>query len=541
VPSGWKDYLDFLERSPYSLQLMTASLEPEAPIEGRRSFSIRPDQLGYTLFPFQQRILERIAGNALIVGLPTGLGKTYLAGAFIAKESSDRPARVLFLTPSVPLGIQQTLFARRMMRLDGAYFISGSIPPERRRSLNVWNAGFAVTTPQTFYNDVLSRFSSEIECAKRSGDPVRFLEGTFSDEGFVFPYDIVVADECHGYVGETDGYSVLLAAKADQRRILALSATPQLHAPGRLQELKRIFGQIETFSVEEPEIKQHMPERVIAAVPVPVPPQLIAIYTQLGNVVQAYQTKVKRAYGPAHLRGYCRRHPLCTLLLALRIMRFRLVEDGASSIQNYTTWKIPELNRPVKELGWKSICGMYRSISSKEQNHKFDAVMRLLGSREFGKAIIFIESVEAAEQLGVMLQGRYGMEEVAVLVGKGGMSMEQQASALIQFKERARILVCTSIGEEGLDIPAAEIEIWVDPPSNPKKWIQRFGRILRQSGGKKTAKTYALVSYRTHERNKLLGTKRRVERVYGFTQSLVEEPLPKAASKKGQERLTKYI
>ena len=84
------------------------------------------------------------------------------------------------------------------------------------------------------------------------------------------------------------------------------------------------------------------------------------------------------------------------------------------------------------------------------------------------------------------------------------MSMDQQASALHHFKEQARVLVCTSVGEEGFDIPTADIEVWVDPPSNPRKWIQRFGRILCQPGDKKLARIYALVGMGTHERARAL-------------------------------------
>ena len=141
--------------------------------------------------------------------------------------------------------------------------------------------------------------------------------------------------------------------------------------------------------------------------------------------------------------------------------------------------------------------------------------------------------------MAAMLHKGYGMEDVAVLVGKGSMTMDQQASALMQFRERAKILVCTSVGEEGLDIPTADIEVWMDPPSNPRKWIQRFGRILRQPGDKKLARIYALVSMRTHEKRKLLGVMKRAEKIYGFTQKLeskVPKPLPK-----GQEALSQYL
>jgi ERCC4-related helicase len=537
-PEGWKSYLEYLDGSSYSMDLFTSNLSPAEAIRERQW--VKVEGMKYSLFPFQQKILDRIGGDALVVGLPTGLGKTYVAGAYIARESAKDPCRVLFITPSIPLGVQQTLFARKMLGLGEACFISGSIHPDRRRALKVWNAGFVVTTPQTFYNDVLKGYAHAISAAKAREDAVGYLRESFRESGFSFPYTILVADECHGYIGETDGYSILLAAKAGGSHILALSATPQLHAPSRLRELKKVFGQIEVFSVEEPEIKVHMPERVIGMIPLDPPPRLLSVYYQLSDVVKSYQDKAKRLYGPQHARGFCNRHPLCILLIALRVMRTRLVEDGASSVFKYGNWKLRELNRPLKELDGKTIYEVYREALKLNFNHKLSATLRILEGERYKKAIVFVESVEAAKQLGSMLHKKRGMEDVAVLVGKGGMNMEQQASALLQFRDKASILVCTSIGEEGLDIPVADIEVWVDPPSNPKKWIQRFGRILRQSGGKKTAKIYALVTSKTHEKNKLLKVKAKVEGVYGFTQRVEEEVLPGPLPKE-QKTLSQFF
>lgn len=535
---GWKDYLTFLDGSSYSVQLLTSSLAPTQPIQEAQS--VRVEALSYTLWPFQQKILSRIGGDTLILGLPTGLGKTCIAGAYLLRESSQKRLRALFLTPSLPLGVQQALFAQRMLNLKNACFISGNIPPEKRRALKVWNAGFAVSTPQTFYNDVLSRFSLSLEEARRVEEPMQLLAKAFDDAGFTFPYDVVVADECQGYIGETDGYSILLSAKASGSRILALSATPQLHAPRRLEELRKIFDKIEVFSVDDPEIKQYVPERVVVLVKVYAPSNLLNVYAQLGRVIQTYQGRIRMIYGPEHLRKYCKEHGLCVWLLALKMLKFRLVEDGASSVLGYGTWKVKELHQPVQMLDGKSVYEAYREAVKEGFNHKIFSAMSILRQELFEKAIVFMESVEAAKQLGAMLQKSYGLEDVAVLVGKGSMSMEQQASALLQFKERARILVCTSIGEEGLDIPTADIEVWLDPPSNPKKWIQRFGRILRQSGGKKTAKIYALVTSKTHEKNKLLKVKAKVEGVYGFTQRVEEEVLPGPLPKE-QKTLSQFF
>ncbi|MEM4721136.1 MAG: helicase-related protein [Candidatus Methanomethylicaceae archaeon] len=533
--NGWKKYLEFLENSIYSTELIASSLAPSHKIEKEQRSTVK---IGYSLYPFQQRILEKVMGDALIIGLPTGLGKTYLAGAFLARETVQYPKRILFLTPSIPLGVQQTLFARNNLGVQEAYLISGTLPPGRRKSLGVWNAGYIVTTPQTFFNDFLAEHEQEIREAKKSEDPVSALREYMP--AYKFPFDILVADECHGYIGETDGYSILLSAKACGAKILALSATPQLHAPSRLLELKRIFGQIEVFSINDPDIRSFLPERSITIVRLYVPQKLLMVYNQLAKVIRDYRERVKSAYGSQHLKGYCKKHPLCVSLLALRIMRSRIVEDGASSVLNYGIWRVRELRQSFKELGGRSIYDLYREALKSSFNHKFAATKEILKRKSFEKAIVFVESVECAKQLGTILHGVYGLEDVAVLVGKGSMSMEQQASALLQFKERARILVSTSIGEEGLDIPVADLEVWMDPPSNPKKWIQRFGRILRHSGKKKVASIYALISLMTHERRKLLSVMRRVEKVYGFTQFVREEDLARMPEK-GQKEITGYL
>jgi len=331
-----------------------------------------------------------------------------------------------------------------------------------------------------------------------------------------FPFDVVIADECQRYVGQTDGYSILLAARSCGVQILALSATPQLHAPQRFMELRRIFSKIKTFSIDAPGIKEHMPERVLVIETIQPPIGLMKVYDVLNELSLEYSSRIRRMYGPEHPR-YCSRHPLCRALLALRMLRNRIMEDGASSVEQYETWSFRDLSVKRKTLG-KSVHDLYLEALEEKRNHKLEAAVQALSRETFSKAIIYVESVEAAKELGVILQAKYGVDEAACLIGKGGMSMDQQASALIHFREKARTLVCTSVGEEGLDIPTADLEVWVDPPSNPRKWIQRFGRILRQPGDKKIAKTIAIISGGTHERARLMSVMRKVESIYKFTQ-----------------------
>ena len=169
--------------------------------------------------------------------------------------------------------------------------------------------------------------------------------------GFVeeFPFNVVVADECQRYIGETDGYSTLLAARACGVRILALSATPQLHAPQRLRELRKVFDEIKTFGVDDPGIREHIPERPLVVEQVETPPKLMRVYHALSELVRVYAFRIRKMYGPRHPRN-CSKHPLCRAQLAVMMLRMRLVEDGASSVQGYGTWRFRDLRNRRKSL-----------------------------------------------------------------------------------------------------------------------------------------------------------------------------------------------
>jgi len=53
---GWKDYLAFLDESPYSMRLLTSSLAPDQPISTPQEV----EALNYTLWAFQQKILDKM-------------------------------------------------------------------------------------------------------------------------------------------------------------------------------------------------------------------------------------------------------------------------------------------------------------------------------------------------------------------------------------------------------------------------------------------------------------------------------------------------
>jgi len=81
------------------------------------------------------------------------------------------------------------------------------------------------------------------------------------------------------------------------------------------------------------------------------------------------------------------------------------------------------------------------------------------------------------------------------------------------------------------------VEIWLDRPSNPKKWIQRFGRILRQPGDKKIA-SLRVDFHENPRKKKFLTVKKDTERIYKFAQKLKSTTMPFVP--KGQRTLLEY-
>ncbi len=68
---------------------------------------------------------------------------------------------------------------------------------------------------------------------------------------------------------------------------------------------------------------------------------------------------------------------------------------------------------------------------------------------------------------------------------KMGVTQKQQIETVKRFRAGDHnILVATSVGEEGLDIPSANLAIFYEPVPSPLRSIQRRGRVGRASIGR---------------------------------------------------------
>ncbi len=106
------------------------------------------------------------------------------------------------------------------------------------------------------------------------------------------------------------------------------------------------------------------------------------------------------------------------------------------------------------------------------------------------KIIVFAHYVDLAEEIA---------KSVSALLLTGDMDKSRREYILSRFKQmKYGVLVVTTVGDEGLDIPDASVGILVAGTGSRRQFIQRLGRLLRPKEGKK-AVLYEIVVRGTSE------------------------------------------
>lgn len=97
--------------------------------------------------------------------------------------------------------------------------------------------------------------------------------------------------------------------------------------------------------------------------------------------------------------------------------------------------------------------------------------------RKGNKIIVFAHYVDLAEDIANSVGG---------LLLTGDVDKGRRDLILSRFKQmRSGVLVVTTVGDEGLDIPDASVGILVAGTGSRRQFIQRLGRLLRPKEGKK--------------------------------------------------------
>ena len=449
---------------------------------------------------YQQTILATASNKNTLVVLPTGLGKTYIFLMLAAQRISKFPdSKILMLGPTKPLINQYyNLFLKHLDidEKDLAIF-TGQVKPEKRQEL--WEKSKIIfSTPQGLENDIISNKISLKDVS------------------------LICFDEAHRAIGD---YSYVWIAKQYNKQakndlILALTASPGSNAEKIADVCKNLYiKDVEIRTDDDPDVKPYIKEINIKWVHVELPTYFSSVLRYLKNCYKSKIELIKQYVKLSHpvetkrdilaLQGQLLSNikefkdiesmkAISLLAEAMKIQHAQemLESQGVTPLLDYMeelvskakTTKTKAVKNLVADLNFKSALILARNLKeSKIEHPKYDELKKILKENKNKKIIIFSQYRDSISNL--VKEIKKLDIKVEMFVGKQkkkgtGLSQKQQISLIEKFKnDEFNVLVMSSVGEEGLDIPSVDMVIFYEPVPSAIRTIQRRGRTGRQDKG----------------------------------------------------------
>jgi len=449
---------------------------------------------------YQVNIARACLERSTLVVLPTGMGKTVVAAMVIAEVLRRKGGKVLFLAPTKPLVEQHAASLRKVLIVDRiALFTGEATSPEERELL--WRENkIIVSTPQVIRNDVRAERISLDEVS------------------------LVVFDEAHRAVGDYAYVDVAATYKeVPGRLVLGMTASPGSSA----EKILEVCGNLGITAVEirteyDPDVVPYLHDLEVQRIPVEAPDVSKEIRTLLQVVLEEQVERLKKI-------GFLAGKPKVSLkdLLAAGDEARKRLDSGVRDGRLYgamTAQAIAMKANHAMELAETQGLGSLRSYFDKmeaETKSKADVqflkhakvqeaiklaresdvehpklaktgwvVREQFMKKPDSKVIVFAHYRETADRVTQELARIPGLRPVR-FVGQAshgndiGLSQKEQVEILEKFKAgEVNVIVATSIGEEGLDIPQVDLVVFYEPVPSEIRTIQRRGRTGRSAAGR---------------------------------------------------------
>jgi Fanconi anemia group M protein len=467
---------------------------------------LRPHSVERRLFQLD------LAASALqastLVVLPTGLGKTVVA-LMVLLARLER-GRVLFLAPTRPLVEQHASFLKGALKDESLVaFLTGETSPEDR-ALAWSRSRIVVSTPQAIENDLLSR---RIELKDVS---------------------LIIFDEAHRAVGN---YAYVYIAERYAREaadplVLGITASPGSQEE-RIEEICSNLGiaSIRTKTESDPDVAPYIHHRDIEWVRVTVPEELLRLRSGIEDVLkdrieslnrlglgeQGLATRIEPRAPKrelldlqARLGASAARHPNPATFKAISILAEALklhhaVElaetQGTDALARYFSrlegearsrsgskasrrlMEDPRIQEAISLLAETDVEHPKLAAALKILREQLEAkpdsrIMVFTNYRDTASALLkFLDQEESVR--AVRFVGQSSRQDDA------GLTQKRQGEILEKFRSgEYNVLIATSVGEEGIDIPATDMVLFYEPVPSEIRSIQRKGRTGRARAGR---------------------------------------------------------
>lgn len=450
---------------------------------------------------YQFNIVQRALYDNVLVALPTGLGKTFIAAVVILNFFRWYPqGKIVFVAPTKPLVAQQQMACHGICGLpwDVACEMTGNTTKLRRG--DEWERKrIFYMTPQTLDNDIAS--------------------------GDVDPRDIIclVVDEAHRATGNYAYCNIVAQMQAVNPffRILALTATPGSTGE-RVQEVidNLHISYIELRAEDALDIRQYIHRKREEPVVVSMTDDfrhLRELYLQL--MEDNCDALVKHGLLPradaANLHHFrvrsCFRERAD--VLAKKRWLASVINETAKmaearyyldtfSVKMFRT-RIQDLltamkKQDTKKLKLAQVINLAASIPDQAHPKMIAAVDTILAhfetERQSGNAstrvMVFCSLRECVHEIVEQLNHHPALKATP-FIGQAsdkqgrGLTQKQQQDIIAQFKRGTfNVIVATSIGEEGLDIGEVDLIVCYEAVKDSIRMLQRVGRTGRKREGK---------------------------------------------------------
>ncbi|MBN1236067.1 MAG: DEAD/DEAH box helicase [Methanotrichaceae archaeon] len=444
-----------------------------------------------------------LKASSLIV-VPTGLGKTVIA-LIVLLARLDK-GRVLFLAPTKPLVEQHAVFLQRVLKdKDIVSMMTGEMLPEKR--IGSWEKSrIVVSTPQVIENDLLSR---RIDLKDVS---------------------LVIFDEAHRAVG---GYAYVYIADRYHREaksplVLGITASPGSQSE-KIAEICTNLGieKIQTRTENDPDVASFVHEREIEWVKLTVPEELLLIRSAIEELLKTRIDDLNRlGVSPVRIDAKSPKKELLGLQASLMSSAktqankstFAAISLMAEMLKLHHAVELAETQGPdALARYFQRLQGEALSRSGSKASRRImqdprfrqvvDALQELEVEHPKPAAVkrILQEQIAANPQSLIMVFTNYRDTATSLLaflkddpairavrfVGQSsrkndeGLSQKKQAEILQKFRAGYyNVLIATSVGEEGIDIPATDLVLFYEPVPSEIRSIQRKGRTGRARAGR---------------------------------------------------------
>ena len=453
---------------------------------------------------FQMDLAASALKSSSLIVVPTGLGKTVIA-LMVLLARLDK-GRVLFLAPTKPLVEQHAAFLRRVLKDEGEVtMMTGEMMPEKRKA--AWEAArITVSTPQVIENDLLSR---RIDLEDIS---------------------LIIFDEAHRAVGN---YAYVYIAERYAREgtnplVLGITASPGSEKEKIAEICTNLsIENIQTRSEKDSDVAPFVHSREIEWVKLTVPKELLDIRTAIEEVLRDRIDDLNRlGISPVKIDPRATKKEL----LGLQAM----LMSSAKRQANQATFKGISILAEVLKLyhavelaetqGTEALLKYFQRLQGEAISRSGSkASRRIMEDSKFRQAMqaleelkvehpkpamvrkILTEQIEAKPESRIMVFTNYRDTASALIrflkedpkikavrfVGQSsraddeGLSQKKQAEILQRFRAgEYNVLIATSVGEEGIDIPATDMVLFYEPVPSEIRSIQRKGRTGRARSGR---------------------------------------------------------